>query len=128
MPIGEMLPTLTGECMQVLKPITMTIPGDLPGAGMEDIIHIGAGTVAGAGVLAFHGVGADHSAGAGAALSAGEAHTGVMDILLTGADTMIHSGVVIMETHTGATEVAIGAVITDLTEEAVQIVDSVIRA
>lgn len=81
---------------------------------MEAIIHIGAGTVAGAGVQVFHGVGADHSDGAGEALSDGEARTGVMDILLIGADTMIHSGVVIMETRTGATEVVTGA---DITEE-----------
>lgn len=124
MPIGEMLQTLIGECMQVLKPITMTIPGDLLGVGMEDIIHIGAGTVAGAGVQVFHGVGADPSVGAGVALSAGEAHG---DILLIGADIMIRSGAGIMVIHTGATEVATGVVITDLTEEAVQIMDSVIQ-
>lgn len=108
MPIGEMQPTLIGECMQAHKPITMTTPGDgdLLGAGMEDIVLIGAGTVAGAGVPVFRGVGADHSAGAGEALSVGAAH-GVTDILLIGEDSMIRSGVAIMETHTGAMEVAI---------------------
>lgn len=117
-----MLPILIGEYMQDPKPITMTIhgAGDIPGAGMEVIVHIGAGTAAGAGVQAFHGVGADLSAGAG------EARTGGMDILRIGG-IMTRSGAVIMATL-GATEAAIGAVTTtDLIEKPELMVDSVTR-
>lgn len=120
--IGDLLQILIGDCMRAPKQIIMTTHGvmDLLGAGTVAIAHIGVGTVAGAGVLVCPGVGADHSVGAGVALLDGEARTGDMDILLTGADIMIHSGVDIMVTHIGAMEVATGVVTTtDLTEEAV---------
>lgn len=129
-PIGDLLQILIGDCMPVLKRIITTTRGDMDllGAGTVAIARIGVGTVAGAGVLVCPGVGADHSDGAGEALLAGEAHTGDTDILLTGVDTMIHSGADIMVIHIGAMEVATGVVTTtDLTEEVVLTEVSVIR-
>lgn len=124
-----MLQTQTGACMPAHRPITMTIPGDgeILGAGMEVIAHIGAGTVAGAGVWDYPGAGADHSVGAGVALSDGEAHTGDMAIHRTGADIMIRSGVAVTA-GAGAVDIGAMAITTDRSTEEAAEVASVILA